>query len=503
MRRDSLTRSIWQEEPSIKVKRTGPDSEFDVIIVGGGITGISTGLKLQQKGINCLIVEPNNVGYGTTSGTSAHLNTVLDNPYTDIIDKFGLENAKHVAINAKKAIRLIKENIKKYQIDCDIEDKKGYLFAEDEDEAKTLDKIKESIDSVGVGAIYVNEIPVPVPFINAISFKNQGQFNPIKYLNGILKAYLEAGGEIVENAKFINYEKVEDEINVETSIGNFNCDHLVFATHIPPGLNILHFRCAPYRSYVIGMKLKNEADYPDAVVYDSQEPFHYFRTAEGKSGKYLLVGGNDHKTGHKENDEDNFDDLIKYCKKYYQIGKVTHKWSAQYYEPADTLPYIGKLPGKDQVYVATGFSGNGMIWSTLSAEIIRDLIFEKDSKLAKIVDPGRIKPIAGMVNIVQENIDVAKHFIMDRFNTEDIQSLTMLETDEGMMVDYEGRKVAVYRDKNSKVHALNPVCPHAKCIVQWNKTEKSWDCPCHGARFDVDGKLLNGPAISDLEKIDI
>jgi nitrite reductase/ring-hydroxylating ferredoxin subunit len=326
--------------------------------------------------------------------------------------------------------------------------------------------------------------------------ENQAQFHPLKYLRGLQKAYIKAGGLILDHTR-IDSVKIEDKIHLAKSgVQTIKAIKVVYATHVPPGITIFSFRCAPYRSYVLGIKLKDE-NYPDGLVYDLQEPYHYFRTHTIAGEKYLLAGGNDHKTGH-DNPEKAFENLEKYVRKYYKVASVVYRWSSQYYIPVDGLPYIGHIDG---IYCATGFNGNGMMLGSISAKILADLILDKKSRYEKIFNPSRIKPIDGFTDFVKENADVAYHFIADRFKIQETDSIKRLRPGTGKVVEADGQKLAVYKDESGKLHTLNPVCTHAGCIVNWNSEEKSWDCPCHGARYDIGGKVLTGPATRDLEKI--
>jgi hypothetical protein len=276
----------------------------------------------------------------------------------------------------------------------------------------------------------------------------------------------------------------------------------VWATHIPPGINLLHFRNGPYRSYVIGVTLKNEAQYPEGLVYDHGDPYHYYRTLEMDGQKYLVAGGRDHKTGHEENTDAVFTELEAYVRGHFAVDSVPFKWSSQFYEPADGLPYIGLLPGgHDGEYCATGFSGDGQTLGTLSGVVISDLITKGSSPYEDLFRPSRIKPIAGFTEFVKENADVVKRFVADRFAYDKIEEMAEIAPGEGRLVNYEGEKLAVYKNEQGLVHAVSPVCKHAKCIVAWNSSEKSWDCPCHGARYAPTGEVLTGPAREGLDVV--
>ncbi|HEX2535176.1 MAG TPA: FAD-dependent oxidoreductase, partial [Chitinophagaceae bacterium] len=219
---------------------------------------------------------------------------------------------------------------------------------------------------------------------------------------------------------------------------------------------------------------------------------------------YLIVGGEDHKTAHEENTEACFKHLEVHTRKHFFVDRVAFKWSSQYYEPSDGLAYIGKLPhNPDNILVATGFSGNGITYSHIAARVLSDLIVKGESAYAPVFDPGRIKPVAGFAAFVKENADVVAQFVDKRLSQEKMHDLADIARGEAKVVKYEGHSVAVYKDENGNLHAVNPVCTHAKCVVGWNRAEQSWDCPCHGARYSYDGEVLTGPARKALEPVNL
>jgi len=501
--RDGRNESLWQKNTPETGAETAfdPHSVYDVLIVGAGITGLTTALLLQRGGLECVVADAHNPGYGTTGGTSAHINTFADTTFAEVESAFGQDAAKQFAKSIAESVELIHDMVQTYHIDCDFEWKKGYVYAQTDQEIKELDDILDSSLRAGVEVRTTNQVPVQVEFQKALVFDGQAQFHPLKYISGLQTEFFKLGGVLLENT-LIDGVKNEDHVCVATSSGlQIRAKAVIYATHIPPGgVNVLHFRNAPYRSYVIAATLTTE-DYPEGLVYDMQDPYHYFRTHVIEGQKYLVAGGHDHKTGHGD-PEQAFSDLIDFTNTCYPVKDVFTQWSAQYYVPADGLPYIGKLPGASgPVYTATGFSGNGMILGTVSAMVLSELILRGESKYEELFDPGRIKPVAAFVEVVKENADVVSRFIGDRFNIEKVESVSQLPPDSGQIVEYDGRKLAVYKDPGGNITTLDPVCPHAKCIVQWNNSEKSWDCPCHGARYDTDGSVLTGPARENLPRL--
>ncbi len=501
--RDGQNISIWQSAEPAAIQGTFNDSlVYDTLVVGGGITGLTTALLLARQGKKVVIAEAHQVGFGTTGGTTAHLNTFFDATYPEIESSFDEDAAKTVAQAGKEAFSLIESLAAEYAIDCDLEKKPGYLYAQNEEESKMLDDILQSSKKAGVAVEESSTNGVNIPFIKSLEFAGQGQFHPLKYLTGLVRAFTSLGGILLENTIVQDLES-KDGVHV-AHIGSLSISTktVVYATHMPPGINRLDFKAAPYRSYVIAVRLKDDA-YPDCLAYDMKEPYHYIRTHVIDGEKHLIVGGEDHKTGH-DDPEAAFANLEDYIHQYYPVERVTYRWSAQYYVPDDLLPFIGKLPfDSDGIYVATGYNGNGMIFGTLAGKIISDLTNGKDSPYSKLFSPARMKPLTGLGEFIKENADVAYRFVADRFTSEELTTFKDIPNGTGKIVKLQGKQIALYKDEDGTVHTLNPTCTHAGCIVNFNAAEKSWDCPCHGGRFDVDGNVLTGPPRLNLEKISL
>lgn len=503
--RDGSHISLWQDTATDGNKQalTG-NQKADVIIVGGGITGITTALTLQQAGKQCIILEAHTVGYGTTGGTTAHLNTLLDTPYTTIIKNFNRDKADLVARAAEDAIHSIRENTEQYNIDCGFENCKAFLFAQNEKQNEELQSILEACREVKLPASEEATIPVPVNFTRSLAVAGQGKFHPLRYIQGLLAAFIRQGGVVVENCRVIKAEEEHDIINVETTANiTYRCDQIIYATHVPPGINLIHLRYTALRSYAIAVTLAS-GGYPEDLAYDMYDPYHYYRTQEIDGQQYLIVGGEDHKTGDDTNTESCLMQLESHVRKHFNVGEVTHRWSSQYYDSVDGLPYIGVMPGKsDRFLVATGFGGNGMTYGTVSAKVLKSIILREEDPLIDLFSPSRIKPVAGFKSFAEHNFDVLKEVVSKLFASEEMNGLADLAMDEGKVIQLDKQKVGIYKDQQGAVHAVNATCTHMGCTISWNQTEKSWDCPCHGARFSIDGTVLNGPADRDLEYLNV
>ncbi|RZL97859.1 MAG: FAD-binding oxidoreductase, partial [Pedobacter sp.] len=340
-------------------------------------------MRLQKAGKKCLILEARNIGYGTTGGTTAHLNTLLDTPYTTIRKNFNADAAKLVADEARDAINWVQHNIAENNIDCGFEYCSAYLFAQDDKEVKELDEIVSATNDAGVEMQYASELPINLNFVATAQVDQQARFHPLRYLHGITKAFEEAGGMVREESRVTKVEK-GDLLSVHTADAIFNTIDIVYATHIPPGVNLLHLKCLPYRSYAMAVKLA-EGKYPKDLIYDMKDPYNYYRTQVIDGQSYLIAGGKDHKTGHEENTNKSFLELEADVRRNFNVEDIPFRWSSQYYEPTDGLPYVGHLPGhSEHHYVATGFGGNGMIWSAVSSKVITQHILGEETEITRL-----------------------------------------------------------------------------------------------------------------------
>jgi len=502
MKRDGSNVSFWESKADDEQIKKHKQTSFDTIIVGAGITGVTLAKELQNRGQKCLIIEKENVGFGTTGGTTAHINNFFDASYDEIISDFGEESAVLLADAAKETIRYIKQNIIQYHISCDFSECSYYLFSAEEKQNKKLEDILAAHQKVGIPTEQTFKIPFSLEFKKAIEIKGQSQFHPLLYINKLLKEYLKQGGEILTHTLVSDYKNKDGVVTVTTDDDLvFTAKNLVWATHIPPGNNRFSVLLAPYRSYAVTLLLENPVNVM-AQTADLYDPYHYVRYHKSDNNYYLIAGGFDHKTGDEKDTEKHFEDLKKYVDENFRYKKIVSQWSSQYYQSADGLPYIGKMPGEDNIYISTGFTGNGMTFGTMTSLVIPDVMEGKETELARLLSPSRIKPIASAGSVLDEVVNASVHFVKDKFSADKIEELDEIQNGEGRIIKHDGKTYAAYRDGKAELHLLSPVCPHTGCNVAWNPSEVSWDCPCHGSRFDIEGKLLNGPAMSDLKKID-
>lgn len=507
-------KSYWVEstEPMIYDRLQG-DAHADAAIVGAGIAGLTVGAELARRGHKVIIIDDGFVGSGESGRTTAHLSNALDDRYYYLEGMVGEDGAKALAESHTAAIDYIERNVRELGIECDFVRLPGYLFLHRSDTRETLDKELASTQKLGLRTTMKKRVPgIEIESGDYIEFPNQATFHPMKYYRGLAKFITDKGGKIYTETRAEDITK--DGVTLQGG-GVIHADHYVVATNTPVNNRfVIHTKQAPYRTYVIAAYVP-KGSLPTALWWDTGDhntpwtnyPYHYVRLQEfDKQNDLLIIGGEDHKTGQpmEEDLPENarYLELEKWARKRFpMMGEIVHTWSGQVQEPVDGVAFIGKNPGDENIYVVTGDSGNGMTHCSIAGMLIPDLIENKENPWAKVYDPDRVTASAAM-DFIKEQVNVAKQF-GDYFTGSEINNYKELLKGEGAIVRSGLTKVAVYRDEDGTLRAYTAICPHLKCVVQWNRTEKTFDCPCHGSRFTSSGKMLNGPAISDLEPVDI
>lgn len=473
------------------------DLEVDVAIIGGGITAITAGLLLQRAGRSVALIESDHIASGETGYTTAHLTQILDTRYHRLIADFGREGARQVAASHRAAIDQITALIKEYGISCAFTEVPGFLFAEGYSRAE-LERELDALRQVSIEAHWTDAVPLPFPTQGGIRIPEQARFHPRQYLLPLAEALVRLGGLIFEKTRMLKVRKGKP-CEVTTSGGRVRARDVIVAAHVPVTNRVLlHTKLAAYRTYALGAPL--EAPIPDGLYWDTADPYHYLRLHEDPElGQILIAGGEDHKTGTVTDTDHCFARLEAYARARFSLGTIAYRWSGQIIEPADGLAYIGANSLSRHIHVATGFGGNGMTYGTLAGMMLRDRIMGAHTAWDSLYDATRIHPLAAAKNYLAENKDFPVYFFKDRLHPGGAAS--EVASGSGAVVELNGQKAAVYRDPEGGLHALCAVCPHLGCEVHWNNAERSWDCPCHGSRFDALGKVVNGPATSDLRKM--
>lgn len=509
MKRESgASLPVWVENIAMPVTSPLQDNiRCDVCIVGAGIAGVTTAYLLAKEGRDVVLLEAKEIGGGETSRTTAHLSNALDERFDELIRLFGEDGARLAAQSHGKAIDKIEEIIKDEKIDCDFTRVDGYLFATDNKQQDDLMKELEALQKIGwLNVVLRKHSPLStLTEYPCLQYPNQAHFHVLKYLSGLAKSFLEAGGRIFTKTKIERFETGPVVSAISKEGHAVAANHLVVTTNTPINdMVTMHTKQAPYRTYAIGLAVR-QGEVPDALYWDMEDPYHYVRLLKVKTGgdnaedlDLLIVGGEDHKTGQAENLSRRFDALERWTRKHFPMAKeVVYRWSGQVLEPVDGLGFIGRNPGdSENVYIATGDSGHGMTHSTIAGMLITDLIQGRPNPWEKLYDPAR-KNTKSVGEFLKENLNVAAQF-KDFVTPGEVNDPMEVLPGTGKIMRKGMSKVAVYCDQDGVRHQCSAVCTHLGCLVNWNEVERSWDCPCHGSRFDPFGRVITGPATKDL-----
>lgn len=502
------TVSLWTsitERP--EYQRLQKNQEADVCIVGAGITGLTAGYLLSQEGCSVVIVDSKVPGGGMTERTTAHLASALDDRFSNLETLFGQEGARRALESHSAAIDEIERIVRFEEIVCGFERLDGYLFAGEGVSLEDLEKEFEAAQRAGFrGVELLDRAPMEAfDTGRCIRFPDQGQFHPLLYIDGLAKCIQKNGGSIFSHT---HVTEVLDgsPVRVVVAEGAFTITarDVLVATNTPVNnLFTIHTKQAPYSTYAIGLRIPR-GSVVNALYWDMEERYHYVRcySPPGEHHDILIVGGEDHKTGQDEgrSSENRYLALEMWARNHFpMIESVELQWSGQVMEPVDGLAFIGRNPGDKHVYVATGDSGHGLTHGTIAGLITRDLILEKENPWVTLYDPSR-KTAKAAGGFALENFNVAKQY-SDWVTPGEVSGVEEITPESGALVRHGMQKVAAFRDRQGNIHMASATCPHLGCIVQWNQNEKTWDCPCHGSRFDAYGKVINGPAVASLAAI--
>lgn len=478
----------------------------DVCIIGAGIAGMTTAYLLAREGRSVVVLDDGAIGGGMTGRTTAHLTNAFDDRYVEMEKLHGEDGSRRIAQSHTAAIDKVEEIAGDEEIACGFERLDGYLFVPSNDSTDLLnDELKASHRAGLVDVEMVKRAPIDSFDTGpALRFPRQAQFHPLYYLTGLTRAFTRYGGRIFNETHATSITGGAD-ARVETNHGpSVACDAIVVATNTPVNDRVaIHTKQAPYVTYVIGVKVP-KGSVTRALYWDTPDPYHYIRlqTDKNRSHDILIVGGEDHKTGQANDGMERFARLEQWTRERFpQIGEVEFRWSGQVMEPVDGVAFIGRNPlDEDNVFIATGDSGQGMTHGTIAGVLLTDLLQDRKNPWEDLYSPSRIT-LRAFGEYAGENINVAGQFT-DYLTAGEIKSVDELNAGQGAIMREGVSKLAVYRDETGMVHKLSAVCPHLGCVVSWNSTEKTWDCPCHGSKYRADGRVYNGPANSDLSPED-
>lgn len=507
------TTSIWMATADQeKLSPLTEDTSADVCIIGAGIAGMTTAYLLAREGKKVVVLDDGPIGGGMTQRTTAHLSNAVDDRYVEIERLHGEEGAKVAAHSHTLAIDRIEEIVNQEQIVCDFERVDGYLFVPPGESKQILEDELKAAHRAGLEEVeQVARAPLDsFDTGTCLRFPRQGQFHPMKYLAGLARAITRDGGRIFTGT---HADEIEGgaRAHVKTSDGfTISAQAIVVATNTPVNdVVTIHTKQAPYISYVIGARVPS-GSITRALYWDTLDPYHYVRlqavaAQSGSATGYdlLIIGGEDHKTGQADDADERYARLEDWAhERFPMIEAIEFRWSGQVMEPVDGVAFIGRNPGDaENVYIATGDSGMGMTHGTIAGILLTDLIMQRECSWVALYDPSRVT-LSSAGEFAKENINVAAQYVADYLTGGEVASAEEIEPGSGAVIRRGLTKVAVYREEDGTLMERSAVCPHLGCIVSWNPGEKTWDCPCHGSRFDCYGKVFNGPANSDLAPVE-
>lgn len=494
--------AVWTAPHLRKEKFPPPESDVrvDVAIIGGGITGLSCAHTLSREGYRVAVFEAKCIGESTTGLSTGNLYTTIDERLFSISSKHDKKALKAVVEARSQAIDFIEERVREFDISCSFERVPFHLFSDPGGE--TAEEVRREAEAAREAGLTVSgDLPAGFPFKagEVMTLPDQAQFNPLTYIIGLAEGLESDTCRIYEHTRVTSITDGEP-CRLETEHGRVEARFIIQATHSPKGRYGVHLAMGSYREFAVAARLHQELP-ANGIYWQTKKDMQYsIRPYHTDDDDYLVALGESHKVGHAREAEEEIRDLTEYLREHFQVEDLSYLWAAQNYRPVDHLPYIGRSLTESNVFIATGFAADGLVWGTVAAAILPELIRRNEHPWASFFDPRRFTPVASMKKLLKEASSATKHLVKDHLFYGEADALRDIPKGEGRTIELENEKVAAYRDEQDELHVVSSVCPHMGCVVHWNSREKSWDCPCHGSRFSVDGEVLEGPALEDLGK---
>ncbi|MDG5776614.1 FAD-dependent oxidoreductase [Haloarculaceae archaeon H-GB2-1] len=479
------------------------DRRVDVAVVGGGIAGVSTAFELEEAGQTVALLERDRILDGTTGRTTAKVTSLHGLVYDHLLNHFGVEKAKQYADANQWAIDAIEDRVEAFDVDCGFERAPATTYVEPGEDRQPVRREAEAARRLGLPVRYEEDTELPYDVHAAVTFDEQAHFHPRRYLLALTEELAAGASDVYENTTVQNVDGGTP-CRVETDHGTVTADAVVVASHFPVVDDAFYFaRLSPKRSYVLAASLDDPT--PDGMYYDPTEPYFSIRPHAGDDS-LVLFGGQNHRTGHGGSTRERYRALERQVRNRFAVDDVEYRWSTQDYVSVDHVPFVGSLAPQDpNVYVATGFGGWGMTNATAAGKVLADEIRDRENPWSKVYRPTRFNLGASKSDLYSHNKHAMTHMVEDYVEQRPELDLSAVQPGDGRVFEGETGEdpVAVYRDDDGEVHAVSAACTHMGCLVTWNDGDTSWDCPCHGSRFDVDGSVLDTPAIGDLAELDV
>lgn len=472
----------------------------DVAVIGGGIVGLTTALLAREAGASVVLVEADRVARGVSGYTTAKVTSQHGLKYATLASKHGADAARVYGQANEAALAWIADRVERDAIDCDFRRQPAYAYVGSASQrSKVEDEVRAAV-AAGLPATLAETTPLPYPVEAAVRFDDQAELHPRKYLLALAEQLTGAGAEIYERSHAVEVDADRGGVTVKTPGGRVTAGHAIVASHYPFLDRSLSFaRVHPQRSYAIACRIAGAP--PEGMHISGDSPTRSIRAIPLADEQLLLVGGESHKTGTGGDTEVHYAELERFAREHWDVQSVAYRWSTQDNSTLDSMPYVGRLtPRSNRVLMATGFAKWGITGGTAAAHVLADLVAGRDGVAAELFDPWRKTARQSAVKLLEENAQVGVRFFGDRLTKPGGREIDSLQPGEGDIVRHDGEKVAAYRDDDGALTAVSSRCTHLGCQVNWNRAERSWDCPCHGSRFAPDGRVLHGPAVHALER---
>jgi glycine/D-amino acid oxidase-like deaminating enzyme/nitrite reductase/ring-hydroxylating ferredoxin subunit len=470
--------------------------DVDVAIVGGGIVGISAARALKDRGLTCAVVEARRVGQGVSGKATAKVTSQHGIRYTTLKKKFGEEEARLYADAQETGLRTIDETVQRFGLDADFERKPGFVYTREEQKVAELESEVELARKLGLPASLTRDTGLPYDVLAAMRWDNQAQFHPLKYVAELAATIPGDGCHVFENSRVTDWEPTR----IATDGGSVGARHVLMATNLPLGqVGFYYATNYPMAEPVIAAPMNG--DLPGFYI-NAEQPGHSIRLHRCNGRTYAVCAGPHSKPGHTDDLQQKFADIEQWLTSNFDAGPVEYRWVNEDYSPMDSAPYVGwsSSDRSDAYLVATGFAAWGFTNGAAAAIMIADLVEGRDNPWFKLFDATRVKPIAGGKEFVKENAQVAGHLI-GGYASNKPKSYDEIGPGEAAILKIDGENVAAFRDENGNLHAVSAACSHMGCLLGWNSTDRTWDCPCHGSRFSLQGDVIAGPAVTALEPV--
>lgn len=492
--------SLWTATSGTSAyPRLSGNHTADVVIIGGGIAGLTAAYCLREEGLTVIVLEQDRIACRTSGYTTAKVTAQHGLIFRFLIDRFGKIQAKMYADSHQWAISEIERIVTDEGIDCDYRRIPSYLYAGNREETESVREEYDACRQLGLPVQLVKQrIGLPFPTQAAVRMNDQACFHPRQYLLQLASSIIGQGLRIFERSAVRRVQDdLDDGVEVGTDRGSVRAGTAVLATNYPiHDTGGLFLKMGQRRSYALAVRLGNPV--PGGLYIGAGERDLSVRPYKSGSDEWTIIGGESHPVGSGDSRGNHFQTLEHNVRSRFDVASVDYRWAAQDSSSIDRVPYIGRMPGSNRMLVTTGYGEWGMTTSMVSARILSDIVSDRQNPWIELYDPARLKPLASPMTTADHVFRTVNGMLGHVLDRGDIGKL---KPGEGTVATIDGQNVAVYRDRNSDIHAVSAVCTHKGCIVRFNRTEESWDCPCHGSRFSTDGTVIDGPAREHLQPV--